>query len=108
MNKNFLLSQVHLLEYAFSMHFIFVIDYLREVIRDLNLLALYLDIPQSSFDAIELNYPKDIEKQKIELVKVWMDSSKQPPSWWHLVQALKRIKQSVLAEKISDDHSKFP
>lgn len=81
--------------------------YLSDVIQDLHFLGIFLDIPRSELETIEHNFPRDVVRQKKELVKVWMDSSKQPPSWWHLVQALRQIQQGALAERIREEHGKF-
>ena len=66
---------------------------------------LGLHISHSILESIEVNFPQDIDRQKRELVKKWMSSSKQLPCWWHLVNALEKIKMGALAEELKEKHS---
>ena len=83
-----------------------VLNHVKEVIEELYLLGAYLDIPQSSLDAIAKKSPSNVRIQRIELVWTWLNSSLRPPCWWHLVQALKEIDHGGLAEEITRRYSK--
>ena len=73
---------------------------------DMCRLGLNLNLPMRDLLAIEQDFPTDTERRRIELVRRWLSSSRDPPCWWHLVQALKTIDENVLAEKIEKEHSK--
>ena len=93
----------------FSIDLASVLSHIEEVVRELHMLGIYLDIPTSRLEEMEENFPRDVKRQRIELVKVWMNSSHNdyPPCWWHLVQALEKIQHGALAEKIRAQYSKF-
>lgn len=73
---------------------------------DLCRLGLNLNLPMRDLIAIEQDFPADTEQRRTELVRRWLSSSRDPPCWWHLVQALKTIDEHVLADKIEKDHGK--
>ena len=73
----------------FPMDFEVVCRQLQGVVSDMCRLGLNLDLPMCDLKAIELNFPTDIEERRRQLVRQWF--SKDPPCWWHLVQALKTI-----------------
>ena len=93
----------------FSIDLDSVLSHIEEVVRGLHMLGIYLAIPKSRLEEVEENFPRDVKRQRIELVKVWMNSSHSdyPPCWWHLVQALEKIQHGALAEKIRAQYSKF-
>ena len=93
----------------FSIDLDSVLSHIEEVVRGLHMLGIYLAIPKSRLEEVEENFPRDVKRQRIELVKVWMNSSHSdyPPCWWHLVQALEKIQHGALAEKIRAQHSKL-
>jgi GTPase SAR1 family protein len=82
-----------------------VLHKLRDIVKDLYQLGDYL-IPRDRLDAIEMDFPHSVERRRIELVRVWMSSSPDPPCWWHLVQALERMDCKVLAKEIETEHGK--
>ena len=91
--------------HLFPMEFFTVLSCLEDVApRDLFMLGLHLNLSHSVLESIEFNFPRDIDRQRRELVKKWM-SSKHLPCWYHLVKALKEIKMAALAEKLEDEHS---
>ena len=98
------LTQWHTL---FSVDFSTILDLLLDIVRDLYRLGLYLGVSQSTLDTIEANFPTDVDKRRRELVRSWMTSSPDPPCWWHLVEALKKIDQRVLAKSIEEEHCKL-
>ena len=90
----------------FPMDFKSVLHYVKDVVRELYMLGLYLGIPQGILDAIEVDNRTDVCKMRRELVKGWMSSSLDPPCWWHLVEALHAAERGTLAQKIAMDYGK--
>ena len=91
----------------FPMDFTSVLLLLQDIVRDLHTLGLHLGVPSGVLEAIEVDFPTNTTRRREELVKAWMKSSLDPPSWWRLVQALKRIEHSVLAANIEKENSKL-
>ena len=83
-----------------------VLHYLNHVVRELFKLGIYLGLPSSKLDAIEKDFPTDTERRRIQLVRVWMSSSPDPPCWWLLAQALEQVEYGALAQRIKRQHSK--
>ena len=91
----------------FPLDFASVLHKLQAIVQDLYRLGVNLSLPRHLLDAIETDFPHSTERRRTELVKVWMSSSSDPPCWWHLVQALKRMDYRVLAKEIETEQSKF-
>ena len=91
----------------FPIDFNSILDFLADVVRDLYDLGRYLGISRGILDAIEVDFPTDTSRRRRELVRGWMNSTQDPPCWCHLVQALERIDERVLAKNIQEEHSKL-
>ena len=83
-----------------------VLRYLNNVVRELFKLGIYLGLPSSKLEAIEKDFPTDTDRRRIQLVRVWMSSSPDPPCWWLLAQALEQVDHRALAQRIKRQHSK--
>ena len=90
----------------FPIDFISVFGYLRDIVAELFVLGLHLNIPQSVLEAIKRDHLLDTSGQRTELVRKWMSSSLDPPCWWHLVEALRKINWGALANEIEEKYSK--
>ena len=90
----------------FPMDFKSVLHYIKDVVKELYMLGLHLGIPKGILDAIEADNRTDVCKMRRELVKGWMSSSLDPPCWWQLVNGLRTVRWSVLAEKIATEFGK--
>ena len=90
----------------FPLDFASVLSYLQDVVRNLYMLGISLRLPHGKLDAIEADFPTDTEKRRIQLVRLWMSSSPDPPCWWLLAQALEQIDRA-LAHQIKQQHSKY-
>ena len=106
-SKLLLLRKLSLWDSLFPMKFLSVVLLLQDVVEDLPSLGLHLGVPSGIVNAIEADLPLTTRRRREELVKAWMESSLDPPCWWRLVQALKRIDHIVLATKIEKENSKF-
>ena len=83
-----------------------VLQYLNHVVRELFKLGIYLGLPSSKLDAIEKDFPTDTDRRRIQLVRVWMSSSPDPPCWWLLAQALEQVDHRALTQRIKRQHRK--
>ena len=90
----------------FLIDFNSILDSLANIVRDLYDLGRHLGISRGILDAIDVDFPTDTSRRRRELVRGWMSSTQDPPCWWHLVQALERIDERVLAMKIKEEHCK--
>ena len=90
----------------FPLDFASVLSYLEGVVYHLYKLGISLRLPHGKLDAIEADFPTDTEKRRIQLVRLWMSSSPDPPCWWLLAQALEQIDRA-LAHQIKQQHSKY-
>ena len=106
-SKLLCMRKLTLWDSLFPMDFISVLFLLQNIVRDLHILGLHLGVPSGVLEAIEVDFPTNTTRRREELVKAWMESSLDPPSWWRLVQALKRIEHRVLAAKIEKENSKL-
>ena len=91
----------------FPMDFKSVLHYIKDVVKELYMLGLYLGIPKGILDAIEVENRNDVSRIRREVVKGWMSSSPDPPCWWHLVNGLHAARWSALAEEIATEFGKF-
>ena len=90
----------------FPVDFSTVLHHLREVDRDLYSLGLHLQLPANHLRAIELDFPTDTDRRRRELVWRWLSSSQDPPCWWRLVQALKKIDHNASSLEIERAYGK--
>ena len=91
----------------FPMEFKSVLNYIKDVVRELYMLGLHLGIPKGILDAIEADNRGDVGKMRRELVMGWMSSSPDPPCWWHLINGLRDVQCGVLAEEIATGFGKW-
>ena len=89
----------------FPIDFSTLLDHLCSIVSGLYDLGRYLGISCGLLDAIEADFPTDTSSRRRKLVRAWLNSSLDPPCWWHLVQALNRIDERVLAKKIAGENS---
>ena len=90
----------------FPIDFLSVLHLLKDVVSDLYNFGLHLHIPCGVVKAIEEDFPNNTDRRRREIVTKWMSSTQNPPCWWHLVQALEKIDERVLAKDIQKENSK--
>ena len=101
------LSRFTLWNSLFSLDFSSVHHYLKDVVKEMYELFIHLGLSKSLLDTIEANFPNNVEKRRIELVDEWISSSlPDPPCWWQIVQALKKVKHGRLAQELETQYSK--
>ena len=91
----------------FPIELTFVLHHLQNIVKETYDLGLQLKVPYHILEALEKDFPLDVGKRKRRMINWWMSSFLEPPCWWHLVQALRRIQRSRMAEDIEKDHGKF-
>ena len=62
-------------------------------------IGILLDIPESTLEQIETDYPGDCQQCVREMIKSWLKQVDPPPSWKDLVEAV-RVVNPNLAKKI--------
>ena len=80
---------------------------LNDIVQQTYDFGLYLDLPPHVLEALQVNFPTDVNRRKREVVKAWMSSSRTPPCWWHLVDALRRVDRRRMAEKIEEKYGNY-
>ena len=101
------LSQFTLWNKLFRMDFSIVHNYLKDVVNECYQLFIYLGLTKSCLDTIEANHLNNVDRRRAELIDVWISSSSSdPPCWWQLVQALKKIMYGCLAQELEAQYSK--
>ena len=69
-------------------------------------LGLYLCLPKNTLDVIQEENPS-VQKRLKEMVSAWMNSSIDPPCWWHLAKALRDMEMGRLADEIEGNHGQL-
>ena len=90
----------------FSIDTVSVLKSLETVAKSLYTLGVCLGLPPHVLDSLKKDFPNDAERMKKELVKGWLNSSLDP-CWWHLIEALREIKEGELADEIEKNKSKY-
>ena len=83
-----------------------VLHHLMNIVDKVFDLGLHLKVPYHILEANEKDFPTDSNRRKREMVKWWVNSSLDPPCWWHLVQALNSKGRKAIAKDIEDSYSK--
>ncbi len=90
----------------FPIDFNLVIKFFGDIVKGTHDLCLHLGFPLSFLHTLEYNYPRDVERRKIELVWKWM-SSTSSPCWWRLTEILKKMNEVAKANEIEEHYSEF-
>jgi hypothetical protein len=89
----------------FSTDYKTILQYLQELVTDVNNLGMELGLTVQCLETIEM---KDPTTHKNEVVRAWLSSSRNP-CWWHLEQALRSVLvgRPDLANTIKRDFGKL-
>ena len=104
-SKLFSVNSLSLVHIMFHIDLQSVLHHLKNIVQEVYNLGLQLKVPYHILEAMEEDFPTNVTRRKREMVKGWLTSS-DPPCWWHLVQALKKIGRSNIADEIEASHSK--
>jgi ankyrin repeat protein/GTPase SAR1 family protein len=96
-------------EFLFPIKLKAVLKHFRSVhVSKLLLFGLCLGLPVGVIENIDANFQSDVSRRLMEVLKMWMTSSSLGfPCWWHLVEALKDVEKSTLAEEIRHAHGMY-
>ena len=83
-----------------------VLHHLMIIVDEVFDLGLHLKVPYHILEANDKDFPTDANRRKREMVNWWVNSSLDPPCWWHLVQALNSKGRKAIAKDIEDSYSK--
>ena len=76
------------------------------MITDPQELGIQLDVPDHELDKFENNYPQNVDRQLIEVIKYWQ-KNKNDCSWEALANAVERVgKYGNLVKELREKHSK--
>ena len=68
-------------------------------------LGVQLDVPTSKLNEIRCNNPGDVYQCKLLMLQEWQRRPTLKPSWCTLVDALCKMEENVIAEKIAQQFS---
>ena len=91
----------------FPIDFFSFFQKLKEVGTKWHDLGLHLKLPCYKLDIIEEENPRNVEKCLKKMISAWIDSSPDPPCWWHLAEALREIGLKRLADEIERSYGQL-
>ena len=93
----------------FPMDFVSILRYLKPLVAEVYQLGLELKVPLHRLLTLSYDFPTDTKNRRRELVRMWLNSSMEPPCWWHLVRALRTdlVGREDLAQSIERDFGKL-
>ena len=91
----------------FPIDFFSFFQKLKEVGTKWHDLGLHLKLPCYKLDIIEEENPRNVERCLKKMISAWIDSSPDPPCWWHLAEALREIGLKRLADEIERSYGQL-
>ena len=91
----------------FPIDFFSFFQKLKEVGTKWHDLGLHLKLPCYKLDIIEEENPRNVEKCLKKMISAWIDSSPDPPCWWHLAEALREMGLKRLADEIERSYGQL-
>ena len=82
-----------------------LMHYLKDVVERWYELGVQLDVPLSKLKEIRSNNSSDIYQCKLLMLQEWQRQPTLKLSWCMLVDALHKMEESVIAEKIAQQFS---
>lgn len=73
-------------------------------VTDWHVLGVHLKVPIQELKAIEVNYPQDVQRRKLETLKVWLKREGNNPFnlWKKMAEALRLMDENVIANYLAD------
>lgn len=73
-------------------------------VTDWHALGVHLKVSIRELKAIEVNYPQDVQRHKLETLKVWLKREDNNPFnlWKKIVEALRLMDENVIAKYLAD------
>ena len=80
---------------------------LEDIVRRWHQLGMELSLPTSKLEEIEVNNPGNVLRCKRLMLQEWERRPTLKPSWSSLVDALRKMKENTIADKISQQFSEL-
>ena len=80
---------------------------LEEIVRGWHQLGMELGLPTSKLEEIEVNNPGNVLRCKRLMLQEWERRPTLKPSWSSLVEALRKMNESTIADSISRQFSEL-
>ena len=84
-----------------------LMDHLTDIVERWYELGVQLDVPISKLNEIRCNNSSDVYQCKLLMLQEWQRRPTLKPSWCTLVDALCKMKENVIAEKIAQQFSEL-
>ena len=84
-----------------------IMHYLKDIVIRWYELGVELDVPLNKLDEIRCNNSSDVYQCKLLMLQEWQRRPTLKPSWCTLVDALRKMEENVIAEKIAQQFSEL-
>ena len=84
-----------------------LMHYLKDIVIRWYELGVELDVPLNKLDEIRCNNSSDVYQCKLLMLQEWQRRPTLKPSWCTLVDALRKMEENVIAEKIAQQFSEL-
>ena len=81
--------------------------HLKDIVEHWYQLGVQLDVPISKLNEIRCNNTSDVYQCKLLMLQEWQRRPTLKPSWCTLVDALHKMEENVIANKIAQQFSEF-
>ena len=84
-----------------------LMHHLKDIVERWYQLGVQLDVPISKLNEVRCNNSSDVYQCKLLMLQEWQRRSTLKPSWCTLVDALHKMEENVIANKIAQQFSEF-
>ena len=84
-----------------------LLHHLKDIVERWYELGVQVDVPISKLNEIRCNNLSDVYQCKLLMLQEWQRQLTQKPSWCTLVDALHKMEENVIANKIAQHFSEF-
>ena len=84
-----------------------LMHYLKDIVICWYELGMQLDVPLNKLDEIRCNHSSDVYQCKLLMLQEWQRQLTLKPSWCTLVDALRKMEENVIADKIAQQFSEL-
>ena len=81
--------------------------HLKDIVMHWYQLGVQLNVPPNKLDEIRCNNPSDVYQCKLLMLREWQRRPTLKPSWCTLVDALYRMEENVIADRIAQQFSEL-
>ena len=81
--------------------------HLKDIVERWYELGVELDVPLNKLNEIRCNNPGDVYQCKLLMLQEWQRRPTLKPSWCTLVDALRKMEENVIANKIAQNFSEL-